>query len=242
VDVQQSNAATAIALEAVSFQYDDMDMHFDLTVNTGSFVMVLGPSGAGKSTLLNLIAGFDRPASGRITLMGQSAEDQVPAKRPVTTLFQEGNLFPHMTVAQNVGLGLHPGLRLTHDQKHEVDRSLAQMGLAGMGGRLPRALSGGERQRVALARSLVRNQPILLLDEPFAALDPGRRKEMTDLVRSLAAERGLTVLTVSHQLEEVRDMSVRGIFIHDGQILADGALTDLLNAPNSQALQTYLGQ
>lgn len=229
-------------MDAVSFRYDDMEMRFDLTIEPGEFVVVLGASGAGKSTLLNLIAGFDRPGGGRIMLMGQSAVDLPPAERPVTTLFQEGNLFPHLTVAQNVGLGLHPGLKLDTDQKKSVDRALGQMGLSNVGKRLPKALSGGERQRVALARSLVRNRPILLLDEPFAALDPGRRQEMIDLVRDLAAERGLTVVMVSHQIEEVRELPVRAIFVHNGQIITDGVLSELLDKPDHHALQTYLGR
>lgn len=216
-------------------------MRFDFAVAPGEFVMVLGPSGAGKSTLLNLIAGFDRPMEGRIVLAGDDVTHLAPAERPVTTLFQEGNLFPHLTAAQNVGLGLHPGLRLTPGQRHAVDTALDRMGLAGMGSRLPGTLSGGERQRVALARSLVRNRPILLLDEPFAALDPGRRKEMTDLVGGLAADRGLTVLMVSHQIDEVRDPNARALFIHDGRIMADGTMADLLSTPASVELQTYLG-
>ena len=235
------NTPPAIELDGVSFRYQDLTMRFDLAVAAGEFVMVLGPSGAGKSTLLNLIAGFDRPTDGTIRLIGEDAAGRAPADRPVTTLFQEGNLFPHLTVAENVGLGLHPGLKLTAAHKRQVDTALDRMGLAGFAGRWPRSLSGGERQRVALARSLVRNRPILLLDEPFAALDPGRRKEMTDLVRQLAADRGLTVLMVSHQLEEVRDISVRAIFVHDGRIAADGTMDALLSGSTSAALQAYLG-
>lgn len=238
----RDNAKIAIALNGVSFRYDDMDMHFDVDIPAGAFVMVLGPSGAGKSTLLNLIAGFDRPSGGTMALMGEDVGDTPPAERPVTTLFQEGNLFPHLTVAENVGLGLDPGLRLTPELRRQVAIALDRMGLADLSGRWPRHLSGGERQRVALARSLVRNRPILLLDEPFAALDPGRRREMTDLVRALAMDRGLTVVMVSHQLDEVRDLSVRALFVHDGRIIADGPMADLLSAPASDELRAYLGR
>ncbi|MEM7444329.1 MAG: thiamine ABC transporter ATP-binding protein [Pseudomonadota bacterium] len=237
----RDRTTTAIRVDGVTFRYEEMTMRFDLKIAEGDFVMVLGPSGAGKSTLLSLIAGFDRPLDGTITLMGQEMTGVAPADRPVTTLFQEGNLFPHLTVAQNVGLGIHPGLKLNKNQHAQVSQALDQMGLAGLETRLPRALSGGERQRVALARSLVRNRPILLLDEPFAALDPGRRREMTDLVSDLAPERGLTVMMVSHQLEEVRDRSMRALFIHDGQVVADGAINDLVSSPTSSELRSYLG-
>ena len=238
----RDNAATAIALDRVSFRYEAMDMRFDVAIAAGAFGIVQGPSGAGKSTLLNLIAGFDRPTTGRLMLMGEDVGDKAPADRPVTTLFQEGNLFPHLTVAQNVALGLHPGLRLTPEQWRHVTTALDRMGLADLAGRWPRHLSGGERQRVALARSLVRNRPILLLDEPFAALDPGRRREMTNLVRTLAKDRGMTVMMVSHQLEEVRDLPVRALFIDDGRIIADGPMGGLLSEPASDEVRAYLGR
>ncbi|MEO1224650.1 MAG: thiamine ABC transporter ATP-binding protein, partial [Pseudomonadota bacterium] len=238
----RDNTATAVALDHVSFRYEAMEMQFDFDISAGEFVIVLGPSGAGKSTLLNLIAGFDRPTAGKMLLMGEDVGDKVPADRPVTTLFQEGNLFPHLTVAENVALGLHPGLRLSPQQWRHVTTALDRMGLAELAGRWPRHLSGGERQRVALARSLVRNRPILLLDEPFAALDPGRRREMTNLVRALAKDRGLTVVMVSHQLEEVRNLNVRALFVHDGRIIADGPMAGLLSTPASAELRAYLGQ
>src|SRR5690606_10892987 len=140
-------------------------------------------SGAGKSTLLSLIAGFDRPLSGSIHIGGEEVTRRKPADRPVTSLFQEHNLFAHLTAAENVGLGLDPGLRLSAGQQRAVAEALARVGLEGLDKRLPSQLSGGQRQRVTLARSLVRERPLLLLDEPFSALHPGLRLEVLDLGR-----------------------------------------------------------
>ena len=231
-----------IELRDVVYRYDHVEMHFVLSVAAGTFVAVIGPSGAGKTTLLNLIAGFERPAGGSIRLDGRDVAGVPPAARPVTTLFQEHNLFAHLTVARNVGLGLHPGLRLTPAQHEQVAAALAVVGLAGLGGRLPRQLSGGERRRVALARSVVRDRKILLLDEPFAALDPALREEMVALVDRLRRERGLTVLLVSHLLDEVAEHADRAVFVSDGRILADGEPAALLARPPVPELTAYLGR
>lgn len=231
-----------IELDGVLYRYDHAEMTFDLTVEAGAFVAVIGPSGAGKTTLLNLIAGFEKPERGRIRLDGRDVTDLPPAKRPATTLFQEHNLFAHLTAARNVGLGLHPGLRLTPEQHRRVADALATVGLAGLGDRLPRALSGGERQRVALARSVVRDRKVLLLDEPFAALDPALRQEMVALVESLRRERGLTVVMVTHLLDELRAVTMRAVFVHNGRILAEGPADRLLAAPPVPELAAYLGR
>jgi thiamine transport system ATP-binding protein len=230
-----------LELQGVEFRYEDLLMRYDLAVAAGESVFVIGPSGAGKSTLLNLIAGFDRAAAGTVRIDGQDVTRWPPARRPVTMLFQEHNLFPHLDAAANVGLGIHPGLRLAREDHARVAGALAQVGLAGLGDRLPRQLSGGERQRVALARSLVRNTPILLLDEPFAALGPALRREMGELVDRLRAERGLTVLMVTHQLDELRDASRRAVFIDEGRILADGPIADLMQRPPDPRVAAYFG-
>jgi thiamine transport system ATP-binding protein len=230
-----------LQLEGVRFRYEDMEMRFDLAVAAGECVAVIGPSGAGKSTLLALVAGFERPRSGRILIAGRDATRDRPAARPVTSLFQEHNLFPHLTAAQNVGLGLDPGLRLDAEGEAKVRGALAHVGLAGLEERLPAQLSGGERQRVALARSLARNRPLLLLDEPFGALGPAQRREMLDLVNALARDRGFTVLFVSHQPEDARHAAGRTIFVQDGRILCDGPTAELFSPPLPPALAAYLG-
>jgi thiamine transport system ATP-binding protein len=217
-----------------------MMMTFDLRVAAGECVAIIGPSGAGKSTLLALIAGFEQPESGRILIDNRDMAGEIPARRPVTSLFQEHNLFAHLSLADNVGLGLDPGLALSAAQRAAVAEALAQVGLSGLEARRPGQLSGGERQRAALARSLVRNKPLLLLDEPFAALGPAQRREMLDLVNSLALSRGFTVMFVSHQPEDARHAAGRTIFIEAGRILADGPTAALFTAPTGP-LAEYLG-
>jgi thiamine transport system ATP-binding protein len=232
----------AVDLEAVVFQYEDMRMQFDLHVEDGECLAVIGPSGAGKSTLLALIAGFERAVSGSIRIGGADVTRLHPAVRPVTMLFQDHNLFAHLDVAANVGLGVHPGLKLTAGDRARVAGALAQVGLAGLEARLPAQLSGGERQRVALARSLVRDRPVLLLDEPFAALGPALRREMLDLVRALQAARNLTVLLVSHQPDDALYAAARTAFVHEGRVMQVGPTRDLLDGASGAELRDYLGE
>ncbi len=151
-------------------------MRFTLAVERGEQVAILGPSGAGKSTLLNLIAGFLAPASGTLLIAGDDHTLTPPSRRPVSMLFQENNLFSHLNVQQNIGLGLNHGLTLNASQREKRDAIAHQMGIESLMTRLPGELSGGQRQRVALARCSVREQPVLLLDEPFSALDPALRR------------------------------------------------------------------
>ncbi len=232
----------SIDLSAVTFRYEDMPMSFTLHVDSGTCFAMIGPSGAGKTTLLSLIAGFERPLSGQVRIAGRDVTELAPAARPVTMLFQEHNLFAHLTAAENVGLGIHSGLRLGAADRERVRDALARVGLAGMERRLPRQLSGGERQRVAIARSLVRNRPVLLLDEPFAALGPALRYEMLDLVDRLRTAAGLTVLLVSHQPEDARRIATRAAFVNAGKIVAEGPLPDLLDDPPARELAAYLGR
>ena len=179
----------AIRLADVTFRYADMTMQFDAVFATAGITAVIGPSGSGKSTLLNLIAGFEAPQSGRVLIADIDVTALPPPARPVSMIFQENNLFAHLDVAANVGLGISPALRLTPADSERIATALGRTGLAGKDKRLPRELSGGERQRVALARALVRDRPVLLLDEPFASLGPALREEMLDLLMSVQAER-----------------------------------------------------
>jgi thiamine transport system ATP-binding protein len=231
----------ALDLEKVRFRYEDMQMEFDLHVEPGEFLGLIGPSGAGKSTLLSLIAGFEPAESGRIRIGGEDITALPPAERPVTMLFQDNNLFAHLTVEQNVALGIHPGLRLADGQRETVTAALERVGLGGFAQRRPDQLSGGERQRTALARSLVRNRPVLLLDEPFAALGPALRREMLDLVNALRQAQGFTVLFVTHQPEDALHAVGRVAFIAEGRVAATGPARDLLLHPSSAALRAYLG-
>jgi thiamine transport system ATP-binding protein len=224
-----------INLNHVTYLYDRQTMRFNLQVTAGETLAILGPSGAGKSTLLNLIAGFIFADEGSILLNGQDHTFSAPAQRPVSMLFQENNLFAHLTVAQNIGLGLDPGLRLSTEQQRLRRQIMADVGLTDLADRLPAQLSGGQRQRAALARCLVRDRPILLLDEPFSALDPALRNDMLALVESMQRERNLTLLMVSHNLDDALRIAERSLVIVDGTIRYDGAIETLTNGQNEAA-------
>ncbi|MDU1083620.1 MAG: thiamine ABC transporter ATP-binding protein ThiQ [Leclercia adecarboxylata] len=222
-----------LTLTDVTWLYQHLPMRFTLSVRQGELIAVLGPSGAGKSTLLNLVAGFLQPANGRITIEGQDHTHTPPAARPVSMLFQENNLFTHLSVRQNIGLGMHPGLRLNAGQQHKLGDIAAQMGIGDLLDRLPGELSGGQRQRVALARCLVREQPILLLDEPFSALDPALRQEMLLLVKEVCERQNLTMLMVSHSVEDAVKIAPRSVVIADGRIAWDGDTEQLVSGKAS---------
>ena len=222
----------------VTWLYQHLPMRFTLSIKQGEQVAVLGPSGAGKSTLLNLIAGFLSPASGVIMIENNDHSHTPPSRRPVSMLFQENNLFTHLTVRQNIGLGMDPGLKLSPAQNTKLATIASTMGLETLLNRLPEQLSGGQRQRVALARCLVREQPVLLLDEPFSALDPALRQEMLALVKEVCHRQQLTLLMVSHNVEDAARIASRALVIADGRIAWDGKTDELLsgNAPVSSLL------
>lgn len=231
----------AIRLAAATVQFVEKRLVFDCTVPQGARVAVTGPSGAGKSTLFNVIAGFQPIRSGTVEIFGKNMHGREPAARPVSIVFQENNLFTHLTVGQNVGLGLDPSLRLDAAERDRVEAALARVGLGGYRDRMPGLLSGGERQRVALARAFVRRRPILLLDEPFAALDPAMRAEMATLLLDLQAETGITLLFISHQVDDVRRVADRTMFIDDGAIVMEGPVEGFLAAREPPALADFLG-
>ncbi|SHE35968.1 thiamine transport system ATP-binding protein [Modicisalibacter ilicicola DSM 19980] len=195
------------------------DFCFSLELAPGECLAVQGPSGGGKSTLLSLIAGFLEPASGWLGWKGDSWRDLPPWQRPLTTVFQEHNLFEHLPVWANVGLGIAPDLRLGDVEHRRVREGLARVGLEGMHDRLPGELSGGQRQRVALLRALLRRRPLLLLDEPFSGLDAANREALWEQVRAQQQE-GVAVLLVSHDSEDIRALADRRCQLDDGRLVA----------------------
>ena len=207
-----------IRLDNVFLADDTLPMTFDLQVAVGERIAIIGPSGAGKSTLLNLIAGFVLPTQGNIWLNGENHTRSAPYERPVSMLFQENNLFPHLTVQQNLALGLKTNLKLTALEQDQIEQVADAVGLTSFLSRLPNSLSGGQKQRVALARCLLRDKPILLLDEPFSALDPELRMDMLNLIDELCHSKNLTLLLVTHQPSELTGKVNRMLRIENGRI------------------------
>ncbi|WP_043758140.1 thiamine ABC transporter ATP-binding protein [Aeromonas taiwanensis] len=221
--------------------YPDWRVDFTATLARGEITALIGPSGAGKSTLLGMIAGFVPVESGTLTFDGQDLMPLGPAERPVTTLFQDHNLFLHLSVFDNIAIGLHPGLRLNAAQRNQVNEAAERVGLGAMLMRLPDQLSGGQQQRVGLARALVRGKPLLLLDEPFSALDPALRREMLAEVARLACEQGITVLMVSHNPEDAQLIADQVLFIDEGCIALQGK-PEILQSSDHPGLLRYLGR
>lgn len=228
-----------LELDGLALRQGDFTLRADWPLEEGSRLALIGPSGAGKSTLLAGIAGFLAPQQGRVLWQGRDMAGLAPGKRPVAMLFQDGNLFPHLTVSRNVSLGIGPG-RLSASDQARVNTALDRVGLGGLGGRHPAELSGGQQGRVALARVLVMRRPVLLLDEPFSALGPALRAEMLDLVRGLCHDTGATLIMVSHAPEDT--MRIAGLT----SVVADGVAgvpvgTAELFADPPEVLRDYLG-
>jgi thiamine transport system ATP-binding protein len=216
-------------------------MQFNLGVEAGEILSLIGPSGSGKSTLLNLIAGFLVPRAGQILLDGIAIETASVASRPVSIVFQQHNLFPHLDLYTNVALGVDPSLRLNRAQADAVADALDQLGLSDLQQRKPGELSGGQRQRVALARVLVRKRKILLLDEAFAALGPALRAELIGLVRNLVRDNNMHALLVSHQPRDALLASARTAFICAGKVIALEQTGVLLEHSQLPEVRDYLG-
>ncbi len=235
----------AITLRNVLYRHDNgggWQVRFDAAFAAGRITAILGPSGAGKTTLLNIVAGFLVPHEGRILFGEDDLSCAAPAQRPVSMIFQENNLFAHLDVATNVALGIAPDGHFDAVTRRRVSQALQQVGLQGYEQRLPATLSGGERQRVAIARALLRNRPVMLLDEPFAALDPALRGEMAALLRRIHEQHGYTILLVSHQPREAARLAEDFVFIDAGRIAVRGSMRQLNElAARHAMLASYLG-
>ncbi|KAG1663498.1 Thiamine import ATP-binding protein ThiQ [Nymphon striatum] len=203
-------------------------MDFSIDVEAGEILSIIGPSGSGKTTLLNLIAGFNTPSAGKIIVDGIDITTLKIPQRPVTTVFQDNNLFPHLDVFTNIAIGIQPSLKLNKTEKQEINSALENVGLSNLHKRFPKELSGGQRQRVALARALVRKQSVLLLDEPLAALGPAMKDEIIDLLKALVEEQNMAALLISHQPSDAFRASKRTAFINSGRVHRVGNTEEVL--------------
>ena len=215
----------------------DVDLH----VGEGEFFTLLGPSGSGKTTTLRVIAGFEQPDCGRVMLGGEDITHRPPYSRDVNTVFQDYALFPHMTVAENVGYGLKVKRVGRTERRRLVDEVLEMVRLTGYGDRKPVQLSGGQRQRVALARAIVNRPKVLLLDEPLGALDLKLRQEMQVFLKSLQRELGMTFVYVTHDQEEALTMSDHLAVFNNGEIEQLGAPDEVYAQPRSEFVAGFVG-
>ena len=229
-----------LTLENLTLRMGSFALTARIEIAAGKVTALMGPSGAGKSTLLSAIAGFLAPDAGRILWNGQNLTDMQPGDRPASMLFQDNNLFPHLTAAQNIGLGLRPDLRLSAEQLANVAEALTSVGLSGFADRKPGALSGGQQSRVALGRVLVAGRPLVLLDEPFAALGPALKDDMLDLVKAKLVAGGKTVVMVTHDPADARRIADDVAVVADGVVSAPVATDVLLDNP-PPVLAAYLG-
>ena len=211
-----------LVIENVTFAHPGQAKPYVFTMNAapGEVTAVSGASGSGKSTLLDLIAGFLRPTGGGIALDGADLIPLPPEQRPVSILFQSESLFEHLSAAHNVALGLPAGTPRA-EVATRIDAALAEVGLKDVGRQRAETLSGGQKQRVALARTLLRNRPVLLLDEPFSALDDETRAATRNLVGTLTARHNWTTLLVSHHAEDIAALARRTYRIEAGRLLLD---------------------
>ena len=222
----------ALVFEQVQLRKGDFELFADFEISAGSRIAVIGPSGAGKSTLFDALAGFLEPVSGVVSWDGQLLNNLKPGERPVAMLFQDNNLFPHLNVAQNIGLALSHKRKLTPEQTAEVKSVLSRVGLSGMSNRRLSELSGGQLSRVALARLLFQDRPVWLLDEPFAALGPGLKSEMIDLVEEFAADANATVLMITHDLGVVARYADRVAVMYGGRVVETASAANLYHRPS----------
>lgn len=214
----------------------------DFTIEAGKFYTLLGPSGSGKTTILRLIAGFDQPTSGEILFNGQKINNVPANQRQVNTVFQDYALFPHMNVAENVAFGLQIRGVKKAEIKRRVQEALKLVQLEGYGGREITAMSGGQRQRVVIARAIVNEPQVLLLDEALSALDHKLRVNMQTELRQLQRQLGITFIFVTHDQEEALAMSDQIMIINDGTIQQTGTPVDIYDEPLNHFVADFIGE
>jgi len=229
-----------LKLKNLRITQGDFTLNANLNITKPRITAIVGPSGGGKSTLLSTIAGFIQPNSGQIILDGHDITKTPPGNRPITFLFQDHNLFAHLSVFQNIALGIRPNLRLSRQDRTSVHTALDRVNLQNQGDKKPGQLSGGQQQRVALARALLRDKPVLMLDEPFAALGPALKEEMLALVKQIADNSNMALLMVTHDPNDAKRIADETILLADGQAHPP-VQTKTLFAHPPKSLSDYLG-
>ncbi|MGQ3212469.1 MAG: ABC transporter ATP-binding protein [Shinella sp.] len=239
-----NTAEIMVAFERVQKTYDGRTLvveDLNLSVRRGEFLTMLGPSGSGKTTTLMMLGGFEQPTSGRIMLEGQAVERLPPERRDIGFVFQNYALFPHMTVAENVGFPLrYRGVRGA-DARRRVEEALSMVKLTGLGERRPAQLSGGQQQRVALARAMVFNPKLILMDEPLGALDKQLREHMQVEIRKIQQRLGITMVYVTHDQSEALTMSDRIAVFHEGKIQQLSDPVTLYDRPDNRFVAGFIG-
>jgi spermidine/putrescine transport system ATP-binding protein len=236
--------SSSVEFQNIQMRFGDaVALHdISLTIAKGSFVVLLGPSGSGKTTLLNILGGFLEPTSGKVLIDGKDITGLPPAQRPTATVFQDYALFPHMSVEQNVAFGLRMRGVGSSEKKERVQKALGMVGLGSFGKRRIHQLSGGQRQRVALARSIVVEPAVLLLDEPLGALDLNLRRQMQDELTALQKRLGMTFVHVTHDQDEAMSIADLIVVMNHGQIEDAGAPDHIYLKPQSKFTAAFMGE
>lgn len=242
-DSSNTERGAAVSLRGISKRFGDVAavQDLDIDIQRGEFFSMLGPSGSGKTTVLRLIAGFEEPSSGEIMLHGENVTKAAPFDREVNTVFQDYALFPHLSIADNVGYGLAVRKVSKSERAKLVAEALDQVQLGHVADRKPSQLSGGQRQRIALARALILRPKVLLLDEPLGALDKQLREQMQIELKQIQREVGITFIFVTHDQEEALTLSDRVAVFNNGKIEQVGTPHEVYEFPQTEFVARFLG-
>lgn len=219
-----------LVLDTVKLSRKTMELSFTFTVSEGECVALMGPPGAGKTSLLHLIAGFEQPSSGTISFGDLVLTPLLPCDRPLTLFFQDNSLFDHLTLWDNVALGLRGTLHLSYQDRQLMERVLAWVGLRGSERKKPQEISPAQQQRAAIARAVLQHRPLWLLDDPFSLLSSFERADILALIRDIQKEAKITTLMVTHYPEDALSIAEKILFISEGKIIAAGPTPEVLGS------------